>query len=284
MARREKGLSKQVQDVLDSKLKIGHSKHSDKKLGVTGDYIYSWGTYRTYLKHTCYFVKWAKEKYGCKTLESCRQYVDEFLLERISQGMSPYTQKLEASALAKIYNCSTKDFIETETRHRKDISRSRGTKTRDKHFSESKNIEFVNFCKATGLRRSELRTLKKEQLFFDDESKIYFLKVKGKGGRLRSVPVLTDEAVQMIKNSSDFIFSKVPNGADIHSYRADYCTAVYNKFARDINDIPKKDLYCCRGDLKGIWYDKKAMLIASRALGHNRISVIAGHYIRNEGD
>jgi len=32
--------------------------------------------------------------------------------------------------------------------------------------------------------------------------------------------------------------------------------------------------------LKNVWYDKKAMLIASAALGHNRISIIAGHYIR----
>lgn len=48
-----------------------------------------------------------------------------------------------------------------------------------------------------------------------------------------------------------------------------------------IAEIPKCDRYYCKKDKKGIWYDKEAMKITSRALGHNRISVIAGHYLNN---
>lgn len=178
-----KGITKQVQDVLDSKLKIGHSKHIDKKLGIANDYIYSWSTYRTYLKHGCYFTKWAKLTHNCKTIEAARPFVDEYLQNCINKNLSPYTQKLTASALAKIYNCRTNNFIKTETRYRADISRSRGQKIRDKHFSEIKNKDFVEFCKATGLRRSELKTLKKDQLYFDENSKSYYLEVTGKIGR-----------------------------------------------------------------------------------------------------
>lgn len=36
----------------------------------------------------------------------------------------------------------------------------------------------------------------------------------------------------------------------------------------------------CRGDRKGTWLDKNAMLMASKALGHNRISIIASNYLR----
>lgn len=279
---REKGLSKQVQDILDLKLKIGSSKHADKKLGVSYGHIYSWGTYRTYLKHGCYFVKWCKENYKCKTLSDCRPYVDEYLKMRIDNKISPYTQKLDAAAIAKIYSCKTTDFINTETRHRKDISRSRGNKVRDKHFSEENNKLLIDFCKATGLRRSELRSLTKEQLRFDEQTNSYYLVVKGKGGRVRNSLILTSSAVELVKNSKDKVFDKIPNGADIHSYRAFYCTAIYNKFKRDLSTLKKSDIYYCRGDLKGIGYDKNAMLIASNALGHNRISVIAGHYIRSE--
>lgn len=32
--------------------------------------------------------------------------------------------------------------------------------------------------------------------------------------------------------------------------------------------------------LKGVVYDKKAMKVVTEALGHNRISVIAEHYLR----
>lgn len=280
---REKGITKQVQDILDGKLKIGHSKYNDKKLGITADHIYSWSTYRAYLKHGCYFAKWVKSVHGCKTLESARAYIDEYLQKRIDEKVSPYTQKLEAAALAKIYGCTTEDFIKTEVRHRSNITRSRGTKTRDKHFSEEKNKEFVDFCKSTGLRRSELRQLRSDQLTYDESTKTFSLVVIGKGGRIRECPVLSDEAVKRIQNAgNNLVWSKLPNGADIHSYRSDYCTALYERYARSKEDIPKEDRYCCRGDLKGVWYDKKAMEIATKALGHNRISVIAGHYIRKE--
>lgn len=43
----------------------------------------------------------------------------------------------------------------------------------------------------------------------------------------------------------------------------------------------QSDVYVCRKDEKGKRLDKKAMYITSKALGHNRINVIAEHYLRN---
>lgn len=43
---------------------------------------------------------------------------------------------------------------------------------------------------------------------------------------------------------------------------------------RDVSSV-----YCCRRDCKSICYDRKAMFEVSSALGHNRESIIAGHYI-----
>lgn len=273
-------LVKQVQDILNSKLKIGHSKYLDKLNKDTAGHIYSWGTYRTYLKHACYFANWAKTKHGCKYLDDAKQYVNEYLKMGIDNGLSPYTQKLEAAALAKMYGCSSTDFIQTKDRHRAAITRSRDVKVRDKHFSEKKNQEFVDFCRATGLRRAEITSLKSNQLVFDEDTNSYFLDVIGKGGRQRLAPIFSVEAVERVKGAKGLVWDKIPNGADIHAYRADYCTSVYNKHARSVDEIPKDDLYCCKKDLKGVKYDKKAMKIASQALGHNRISIIADHYIR----
>jgi len=56
-------------------------------------------------------------------------------------------------------------------------------------------------------------------------------------------------------------------------------TKIYELHARPIEQISKKDRYYCRNDLKGIVYDKRATAIASRVLGHNRIGVVAGHYL-----
>lgn len=294
--REKKGsLTRQVQLALDSKLAIGESKHFDKLNGGIQDKIYSWNTYKSYLKHCNYFVKYCKETHNCKSLNDCRIYVDEWLNNRSEGGLSAYTQKLEASALAKMYGCSTKDFKKTDIRKRVDIIRSRGEKIRDKHFSEVKHKELIDFCRSTGLRRSELKALTGDKLILKDNK--YYLKVDvaSKGGRYRESPVIGDIDLVIRKMNmvgSNKVFDKIPNGADIHSYRSDYATAYYNSIARKKEDIPydkinkgtnrmyQSQVYFCQGDLKGVTYDKVAMLEVSRALGHNRISVIAEHYIR----
>ena len=269
----------QVKFALDDKLKIGYSKHQDKKLGIINDYIYSWSTYKAYLKHCCYFVKWCKLNHKCKTLDDCKPYINEYLKTRFH--LSPYTIKLEACAIAKLYGCSSYDFIPTPKRHRANITRSRGFAKRDKIFSEEKNKELVTFCRSTGLRRREVTHIRGNQLIFKDGN--YYLGVKGKGGRYRESLIIGDVnlVVNMMKSAGDNkVFKSVSTNADIHSYRADYCNSLYNMFARDVKTLPKSEVYCCRNDLAGVWYDKKAMLIASSNLGHNRISVIAEHYLR----
>lgn len=281
MARPE-GLTKQVQNCLDSKLRIGHSKYEDEKLGLTSNYIYSWNTYRSYLKHNCYFVKWAKKEHRCKTLESARPYVNEYLQRQIDRKVSPYTQKLDASAIAKLYGCSTKDFIKTEVRQRKNIVRSRGPKAMDKHFSIANNHVFIDFCRGTGVRRDEIKGLTKEHLTYDEKTDTYYLRIKGKGGLYRNSPVVLQKAVDTILKSGDVIWKTkdIPKEADVHSYRHEYCMEIYSRYARPLDQIPRNEQYRCRGELKGVIYDKRAMKIASVALGHSRISIIAGHYIR----
>ncbi len=89
--------------------------------------------------------------------------------------------------------------------------------------------------------------------------------------------------VDLLKTKgAEKVFEKIPNSADIHGYRAEFATTLYKKLEKDINTLPKEKKYYCRKDLKGIVYDKDAMLEVSRALGHNRIDVIAGHYIRKD--
>lgn len=233
-----------------------------------------------YLKHACYFVKWCKEHYNCRTLDECRQYVDEWLQTRLV--LSPYTQKLEACALAKVFDCSSEDFIKTGVRHRAGITRSRKSAKRDKNFSETKNKEFIEFCKATGLRKKELKCLRGTQLVY--RNGIYYIAVTSgaKGGRYRESPIISnvDEIVKRMNEAGNGkVWSYVPD-MDVHSYRSDYCTEIYTTLARPLEKIPKNERYHCRSDLKGVCYDKRAMLIASRCLSHNRINIIAEHYIR----
>lgn len=274
----KKSLVRQVQEAYDSMLAIGQSKHQDKINGVIGDKIYSWSTYNNYMKHANYFAKYCKEEHGCRTLEQCKTYINEWLMKRMQEGLSPFTIKLEASALAKLYRCSTIDFIKTPARKREDINRSRGEKVRDIHFSESNHRELVDFCRSTGLRRSELKVLTGDKLIHKD-GKYYIVVNRGsKGGRYRELVVIGDIAnVKQLMNKAgqERIFTKIPGGADIHGYRAEYATALYNKLARPIEEIPydaihpgigilyQSDVYNCRSDRKGVKLDKKAMQLNS---------------------
>lgn len=285
----------QVKHALDEKLAIGQSKYLDKQKGVTGDKIYSWSTYKSYMKQANYFTAWAKETHGSRTLEECRAHVDEYLTERMNGGKSAYTQKLDACALAKLYGCKTTDFVKTDVRHRADITRSRGEAVRDYHFSEKRNKDLVEFCRSTGLRRAELQALTGNKLIYK-ENKPYIVVDKGsKGGKYREVPVIGNQQFVIDRMNSvgnGKVFETIHNGADVHSYRSDYATNYYNQIARPISEIPfdrtnagsgrsyQSEVYNCRGDLKGVKYDKVAMLEVSKALGHNRIDVIAAHYIR----
>ena len=263
-------------------LAIGQSKYEDKKLDLTERKIYSWNTYKSYLQHCCQFVRYCRDNHHCKNLADCRQYAEEWMESR--KGLSAYTQKLSASALCKLYGESLEELgISTKRAARNEITRSRGTAKRDSHFSEEKNADFVEFCRSTGLRRSEITKLRGDQLLQEEGQ--WYIQTTGKGGRFRIIPICGDVELvvrKMQAAGTGKVWKKVPQNADIHSYRADYASRIYLKYARPIEELPRKERYICRKDKRGITYDRAAMLEASKALGHNRISVVGEHYLRIE--
>lgn len=132
---------------------------------------------------------------------------------------------------------------------------------------------------------------------FKNPSPDFFIYVKEKGGRKRLSPVVgpnTEEIIYRFKQTKkgEKVWQYVNSNADIHSYRADYATTLYKMYARPINEIPfdtvnngsgrkyQSDVYVCRKDEAGKKLDRRAMLICSKALGHNRIDVVANNYLR----
>lgn len=281
-------LIRQIDQSLRSRLAIGRPKRPDKADGSYKKYIYSWQTYHSYMRQLGLFARWCKLQYNAKYLKECRQYVAEYLQTR--SDLSVWTQKLDLAALQKLYQEYPKDGqkpfgVTLQARLRRDIKRSRQQATRDKDFSLENNADLITFCQCTGLRRSELQELHGSDLTADDN----YLHVtrNTKGGRWRMAPLAgTPEEVELVQRmcqaaGDNRVWPHVSSSADIHSYRADYCQRVYLQHARSIDQIPANDRYYCRGDRKGVILDRAAMLVASRALGHNRIDVIASHYLYN---
>ena len=112
----------------------------------------------------------------------------------------------------------------------------------------------------------------------------YAIHVFGKGGRIRNAPIIgTASEVAAVVNrmraaGKNRVWEQVPKRADIHACRREYAQKIYYKYARPVELIPKSERYYCRNG-SGAVYDRRAMLIASLALGHSRVNVIAGHYL-----
>ena len=171
MGRRNKAYSKdlhqQAYDRLTGMQAFGESKKKAVANGTEKEKIFSFNTYKSYWKHTKYFIKYIKENHPeCTTLKSAKKYVNEWLQTRVDQGLSAWTVQLEAKAMGKLYGISPDDenYFKPPKRNREDIKRSRGDRVRDKHFSKTNNDELIKFCKGTGLRRAELGELRGKDL------------------------------------------------------------------------------------------------------------------------
>lgn len=279
--REKKGsLVHQVEVRLSEMKAMGRSKHNDKKTNDTGNKIYAYKTLENYLDKSVKFVKWVKKEHPeCRDLEECKKYAAEYV-ESLVHYSNP-SKKTVRSALRKLYQEALE--IEIGNCCRANITRSRGESVSDKHFSEEKNWELVDFCRGTGLRNNkELQALRGNMLV-KKGGDYWLVGVVGKNGKIRNVKVLPEYANTVARlcqaAGENKVWPHVHSCADVHSYRGDYAHLWYNKLARPIEEIPKSERYICRKEKAGIIYDKKAMLIVSRYLGHNRINVMADHYL-----
>lgn len=329
-----KDLHQQAYDKLTGMQAFGESKKEAVKNGTADNKIFSINTYKTYWKHTKYFVEYVKRNHPEVTnLKQARQYIPEWLQSRVDQNLSAWTIQTEAKALGKLYGIKQgdKDYFDCPKRERSNIKRSRTETNTSKRFSKTNNAELIKFCQGTGARREGIQSMRgkdlvtkqqiergikklediagkreltekekgnlkmmKETRLFKNED--HFVYVKEKGGRERLAPIIgpnKDQIIERFRNTpaNDKVWQYVSKNAPIHTYRSDYANALYKEYARKIEDIPydvakktgrryQKDVYCCRKDEKGKKLDKKAMFIASKALGHNRIAIIADNYLR----
>lgn len=275
----------QVQMELQKQLRIGQSRHAAKIEEGRHDPrgIFSYGTFKTYLKQACAFVKWAKAEHRCNTLAKARPYAEEYLQKGIDAGLSASTLSTQRAAICKLYQCGASDLlVRLPARKRGEIKRSRLPTARDREFSVERNADLLAFACATGLRRHELAAAMPEQIQAEG-SRLRLIGVVGKGGKVRSVDVLPGH-YDAVRRYADFptgrrIFASIPSHMDVHGCRREYAQAFYRLIARNVDRLKRTEKYVCRNDKAGVVYDRRAMLTVSRQLGHNRISVIAGHYL-----
>lgn len=276
-------LKKQVVDRLNSKAAYGQKKHLDK-LKNQGkpalDKIYSSTTMRNYQNSAVRFIEWAKDQ-GCYSLEEARALTGQYLQERMDQGKSAWTVRLDAAALGKLYQVQTTELgVDLPTRHRADVTQHR-TRSWRGHFSEDKHRDLVEFCRSTGLRRCEVLRVRPEDVEMGPDNRITVHVERGKGGKTRDVRALTDAPWRLAEaaraDGRDRLFESIPHRTPCHEYRAQYAQELYTELARDPATLPKKERYCAQADRAGQWYDREAMQIVSNNLGHARLDVVMNY-------
>lgn len=279
-----KSLVKQFVDLLMAMIAFGQSKFNDKKKNngkPAREKIYSRSTLETYQRVAYGFAHWVKAAHGCRYACEARKHIPEYLQMRIDKGLSAWTIKKEASALAKVYQCSYTEFgIKFPQCKRKNRKLHR-TNAWVGRFSLERNADLVAFCLGTGLRRHEVAMLMTCDVYRDASGKVIVHVRQGKGGKERYVEALNDKPLELaeraVAEGRTLIFPHIHSHAPIHAMRGEYARTLYAQLARPLEEIPREERYICRAEKKGTIYDKKAMRIVSLMLGHNRLCVVTNY-------
>jgi integrase len=290
---KRKGILYEALQQLDSLMATGE-KRSDAKavarargestFAFTDGKIHAFETRNNYQKIIMRFIYWCRDHYGINRIECLYERAEElasdYLSERIVQGYSAWTLQTERSALRIFFqNRDLTCSVILPQRKRENIIRSRRPAVRDQHFQPDNWLLHINFCKACGLRREELRDLHVREVYYrkrDGQLVVYV--AKGKGGKDREVPVFPGRELSVLeivegREPDEHVFDRIPSDMDIHAVRRQFAQELYEH-------ISGRPLPPMEGRLRSADLDRDAALYVSRCLGHNRIDIIFGHYIR----
>lgn len=167
--------------------------------------------------------------------------------------------------------------------------------SREEIYTEIVRLSAIPKKSMTRADRKKLNAFHAIYQYTHDEQ--FFVYVPcGKGGLARICPIIGDHVDEIVTRyratpAGERLWPHIHSGADIHGMRARYAAQLYRIYARAIEDIPydklnkgsnhmyQSDVYVARNDMRGLKFDRKAMQVAAKALGHNRVSVIASNYL-----
>jgi integrase len=267
-----------------SEAKAAARERGESLFAFTDQRIHAFESRNNYQKIVMRFLDWCRTQHDLRDPAQIDAQADElaclYFTERIAQGYSAWTLTTERSALRMYFqNRQLAQSVAFPKRKRENIKRSRGPAKRDQHINLDNWQHVIKFCLACGLRREELRDVLVRDIYMrPGDQRLVVRVVKGKGGKWREVPVFPDREQAVLdavagKAPEAHVFERISSLLDIHSYR--------RRFAQDLYEhISGKPLPPLKGRLHSADLDKDAASYVSRCLGHNRIDIIFGSYIR----
>jgi len=298
VGKHHKSIIRQTQERFDGLMALNASRYDAKKRAreearkagsgrirsfSTGK-IHSFKTRTAYQKHTMRFVKWARDTEGIKDLEQLDPQADElasrWLQMEVDAHKSLYALQTARASLRMFFSDRVLvSGVQLPKRHDVDITRSHNAAARDLHFQPADWPEFMTFQGAVGLRKGELERIRVGDIRYNAAGRLVAVVRNGKGGKAREAPVLSgcEQAVLDLvtgRKPEEKVLAKVPD-ADVHGMRRDYAQALYRQYAPGWPALPPKEQRLQPTD-----YNRDAVKLVSKALGHNRLDVVLNNYLQ----
>lgn len=228
-------------------------------------------------------MSWVRQEHSVRDLAQLDARAQElgtaWLQTQLEAGRSASTLQTQRAALRMFHgDRSVAESVQMPTRHREEITRSRGEAAMDREFQPKNHQALINFLESTGLRRREITALTAEAVRQHLDGSVTVMVDNGKGGKAREVPVLPGREADVLRaveglREGQRVFDQVPVRLDIHSIRREYAQELYKQ-------ISGRELPPSEGRLRPSDYDRAAAAEVSEALGHSRVDVVHRHYLR----
>ena len=312
MGRKHKNIKIQLNNRLNSLLRIGESKHQAKQeykqycqennipwnpAKTIG--IHSIGTTEAYRQTINEFGDWLKANHKeIRNLEQIDKNVAyEYLKYKEEQGNSAWSVSKDMSAINKCLNLGlNKAEGQLQERSYRNITRSREEKQHDQKYNAQNYKEQILLAKAFGVRRETIyggQYQAKDVSLYSKDGNIYIRAIE-KGGRYRETQCLEQYKDEVLKTfnikegesltkqkfqaiyeiSSNYLFDEYTTKIDNHSFRGEYATLRYEELINQKQEQGET----IKNDFRG--YDKELILKVSQELGRNTPSVVVEHYLR----
>lgn len=199
-------------------------------------------TENQYKKHALKFAEYCKSTYRCKTLEECKEHIQDYSNYLTASGKTASTTHTYLAGICRVLDVPLEN-INKPIRVVAENTRSRGTKAVDirKDAGREASPRLYDFASIVGIRRNEYLHLAPDDLVVDDFGNPCVLVRKGKGGKQQLQRILPEE-LESVKAVFDHpaderhLFSKaeLTNKIDLHHLRALRAQQMYNYYLERI--------------------------------------------------
>ena len=201
-------------------------------------------TENQYKKHALKFAEYCKSTYRCKTLEECKEHIQDYSNYLTASGKTASTTRTYLAGICRVLDVPLEN-INKPIRVVAENTRSRGTKAVDirKDAGRDASPRLYDFASIVGIRRNEYLHLASDDLVVDDFGNWCVRVKKGKGGKRQLQRILPEE-LKAVKAVFDHpaderhLFSKaeLTNKIDLHHLRALRAQRMYRYYLEHIQN------------------------------------------------